>query len=360
MPIQSLYLRNLLSFKEAQIDLYGLTVLIGANASGKSNLISAMGLLRGAAVDFQTAVEDAGGSSLIRKTSDGPPVASLRCKYATVHFELEYELSFRFEEETVVIEEERLCTGDGKNPLERQKDGAELQSGETMLSGCHKDTPASQFRRAMDRIRIYRGFDTGPGSRVRIGSKGPTSRGLKEDGSNLASMLDAQKITSRLDPFDRYIHLLSERFREIKVVTANGFNHLTLAEEGLDSDLPASRLSDGTLRFLCLLAALFDNHQPEWPVCIEEPEAGLHPDALRLVAEALLEASSRRQVIVTTHSEALIDALSSHPETVVVCDRAADGATQFRRLNRESLSEWLERYSLGELWRKGEIGGNRW
>jgi predicted ATPase len=65
-------------------------------------------------------------------------------------------------------------------------------------------------------------------------------------------------------------------------------------------------------------------------------------------------------VIVTTHSEALVGAFSDEPEAVVVCERGADGGTEFRRLRSIDLDEWLERYRLGELWRKGEIGGNRW
>jgi predicted ATPase len=74
----------------------------------------------------------------------------------------------------------------------------------------------------------------------------------------------------------------------------------------------------------------------------------------------LRDAAERSQLIVTTHSEALVDALSGKPEAVVVCERDFDNATTFRRLSLKDLSLWLERYRLGELWRKGEIGGNRW
>jgi predicted ATPase len=95
-------------------------------------------------------------------------------------------------------------------------------------------------------------------------------------------------------------------------------------------------------------------------ICIEEPEVGLHPDAIQIVAEALVDASERTQLIVTTHSQALIDALSDRPEDVLVTDRDFDNGTRFRRLRKRQLSDWLERYSLGQIWRKGEIGGNRW
>jgi predicted ATPase len=107
------------------------------------------------------------------------------------------------------------------------------------------------------------------------------------------------------------------------------------------------------------MAALLPDNPPPL-ICLEEPELGLHPDALQLVAEVLRDAAERTQLIVTTHSDALVDALSGKPEAVIVCERDFDNATSFRRLSRADLSLWLERYRLGELWRKGEIGGNRW
>lgn len=94
-------------------------------------------------------------------------------------------------------------------------------------------------------------------------------------------------------------------------------------------------------------------------MAIEEPELGLHPDVLPPLAELLREASERAQLVVTTHSDVLVDALSEVPETVLVCEKE-HGATVLRRLGSEDLSAWLERYTLGQLWRSGEIGGNRW
>jgi predicted ATPase len=85
-----------------------------------------------------------------------------------------------------------------------------------------------------------------------------------------------------------------------------------------------------------------------------------HPDAIQLVAEVLVEASQSTQLIVTTHSDALIDALTDKPESVLVCERDFENSTQFKRLTKDKLQEWLEHYTLGQLWRKGEIGGNRW
>ena len=122
--------------------------------------------------------------------------------------------------------------------------------------------------------------------------------------------------------------------------------------------MPATRLSDGTLRHLCLLAILCHPEPPPL-VCIEEPELGLHPDVLPALAGLLREASERSQLIVTTHSDILVDALGETPEAVVVCENRT-GATSMQRLELEELARWLEKYSLGELWTRGDIGGTRW
>ena len=122
--------------------------------------------------------------------------------------------------------------------------------------------------------------------------------------------------------------------------------------------IPATRLSDGTLRYLCLLAILC-HPNPGPLVCIEEPELGLHPDVLPTLATLLKEASERTQLIVTTHSDVLVDALTDMPEAVVVVGRSEQGST-LERLDAGKLKPWLEKYRLGQLWTRGEIGGTRW
>jgi predicted ATPase len=122
--------------------------------------------------------------------------------------------------------------------------------------------------------------------------------------------------------------------------------------------IPATRLSDGTLRYLCLLAVLCHPNPPPL-ICIEEPELGLHPDVLPTLADLLKEASTRTQLIVTTHSDVLVDAMSDQPESVLVAEKGEHGTT-LTRLDAEKLKPWLEKYRLGQLWTRGEIGGTRW
>jgi len=122
--------------------------------------------------------------------------------------------------------------------------------------------------------------------------------------------------------------------------------------------IPATRLSDGSLRYLCLLAILCDPDPPPL-ICIEEPELGLHPDILPKLADKLVTALGRSQLIVTTHSDILVDAMTERPEAVIVCEKQ-EAATKMHRLNRDDLVVRLEKYRLGSLWTRGKIGGTRW
>jgi predicted ATPase len=147
---------------------------------------------------------------------------------------------------------------------------------------------------------------------------------------------------------------------DIETKTEGGTIQVFLQDNGFP--LSARRISDGTMRFLCLLVVLCDPSPPP-VVLIEEPELGLHPDAIGAVADLLREASERMQIIVTTHSEALVDRFTDTPEVVLVVDKAEPaegGSTRVQRLDKAELKEWLETYSLGRLWRMGELGGNRW
>jgi predicted ATPase len=141
-------------------------------------------------------------------------------------------------------------------------------------------------------------------------------------------------------------------------LTVDGGNVLLFLEETGGREIPASRLSDGTLRYLSLLAILLHPDPPPL-VAIEEPELGLHADVMPHIADLLVRASSRSQLIVTTHSRLLVDALTDRPSAVVVCAKE-NGESRFERLDKTALAAWLDKYSLGNLWSMGELGGNRW
>jgi len=169
---------------------------------------------------------------------------------------------------------------------------------------------------------------------------------------------DARQHELRPEEIDPEQSILAQRadLTDFDVIIEGGTVQVFLQEGSIT--IPATRLSDGTLRYLCLLAVLCHPTPPPL-VCIEEPELGLHPDILPTLSDLLREASGRCQLVVTTHSDVLVDALTDTPDAVVVCEKH-EGQTEMRRLDKADLAAWLERYSLGELWRKGELGGNRW
>lgn len=182
---------------------------------------------------------------------------------------------------------------------------------------------------------------------------------LEEDGRNLAQLLTYFRDYHR-PTFERISELMKqfyEPFEGLELRLIGTHLQPAMREEGGFS-VSAYRLSDGTLRWLALLAILL-NPTPAPVICIDEPELGLHPDAIHTLADLLVDASKRTQLIVTTHSDALLDAFTDTPEVVCVCEKL-EGSTVIRRLDKDHLKAWLEKYSLGKLWMSGEIGGNRW
>lgn len=206
-------------------------------------------------------------------------------------------------------------------------------------------------------IRLYRDWHIGRDSEPRRPHKTDLpEHPILEDGSNLGLVLNnlqyqlgSRQIIEKLKKF-------YEEAEELTIKIYGGTVQIFIREEGLSQPIPASRLSDGTLRYLFLLALLLDPTPPPL-ICIEEPEIGLHPDMMSTIADLLIEASERTQLIVTTHSDALISSLP--PESVLVCEHDQMGS-HLRRLDPKQLKTWLENYALGDLWRMGEIGGNRW
>ncbi len=211
----------------------------------------------------------------------------------------------------------------------------------------------------LSQFAIYRGWKFTPGFPPRMPSLiEQRSDFLSENGRNLPLVLrelsfhpaTKAKIIKQMQRF-------FEGFEDYEVLIEGNAAKLFVKEKSLESLIPANRLSDGMLRYICLLTILCHPNPPS-VICLEEPEVGLHPEIMSTLAELLLEASQKTQLIVTTHSESLISALSVAPESVVVCERREDG-TNLRRLDMEKVSDLMNKYTLGKLWRLGTIGGTR-
>ncbi len=387
MLIRRIKLQNLLSFgPEAQdLELGPLNVLIGPNGSGKSNVIEAIRLLQAAPADLVEPIRSGGaGNWLWRGT---PPASSARLEAVVEHAHgqqpLRYSLEFaergqRFALIEEVVANDQACPGhprpysyyefrDGRATLnykgvaQRELLPEDIEVNQSILAQRRDPDHYPELTylgKALRRILCYAEWSFGRSTPARQPQPAdlPNSH-LSEDGMNLGLMLSRlgrdPRIKSRfLDALRQLYEGLTDYHVNVEYGTVQAFleeGHLTV---------PASRLSDGALRYLCLLVILCDP-APAPLICLEEPELGLHPDILPELAQLLQEASERCQLIVTTHSEVIVDALTETPESVIVCEKN-DARTTLRRPEPDALTHWLQRYRLGQLWSKEAIGGNRW
>jgi predicted ATPase len=381
--IQSLRLQNLLSFGPLAetITFSDLSVIIGPNGSGKSNLIEALGLLKAAPNSWSQFIRESGGiGDWLWKGKKDLPTAYLTAT-ASAARDLTYTLSFtrlgsRLEVVNERIEDANIPEGTepevyfdyvrGRPHIRmqgdlRELDQKEFKTFESILSQ-RRDPEAYPelfvLHEVFDLIELYRNWTLGRNTPPRMPQPADLPNDyLLPDASNLGLVLNQiRKDPEAKEALLKHLSVVYEGIRDVDVNIEGGTVQVFLHENKWV--MPATRLSDGTLRWLSLLAILL-NPKSQLLVAIEEPEMGLHPDLMPLLAQLLREASQRMQLVVTTHSDALIDALSDTPESVMVCEKH-EGSTTMRRLDKEALSEWLKEYTLGQLWRRGEIGGNRW
>ena len=383
--IKSIAPRGLLSFgpDTPPLELRPLNVLIGPNASGKSNLIDLLRLVGSLPSDMQAPIRGGGGSegwSWKGPASNTNPSLELITSplFSSEPFHHRLVLSgpqlpfFRLWSEVITDGGGILYQSDLLNGRIHMRSG----NGELVDIPYHEQhkrdqSALAQFRSVSDyqdlywlsdlyeQIHTYGTWESGRGTSLRK-AQPADSRGdvLEEDFSNLGLFLNQTLGTA--PAYKRQVvegmRELYPRFTNYEVVVNSGAVQIFFTEE--DTSIPASRLSDGALRYLCLLAILY-NPKPPSVVCIEEPELGLHPDIVGGLANHLHAASERMQLIVTTHSDILIDALSYTPESVVVFENDG-GATRMNRLDADELIDWLKDYRLGQLWTSGQIGGTRW
>ena len=386
--IQRLRLSNLLSFgpDAEEVELRPLNVLIGSNGSGKSNLIEAISLFKAAPQDLVEPIREGGGiGAWIWKGEAASQTAQIEAiiENPNGNQALRYALTFaqagqRFELSDERIENEQAYP-DQENPYfyfgyrngqpylnlkeigQRQLLREDVNPEQSILSQRRDPDSYPEITYlgdALRKIRLYREWSFGRSTPPRLPQPADLPNDfLAEDGRNLGLVLNLLRTKPGVKKkLLEALRELNEAIDDFDTLIQGGTVQLFMQEGNIS--IPATRLSDGTLRYLCLLAIICHPNPPPL-VCIEEPELGLHPDILPLLAKLLLEASERCQLIVTTHSEVLVDALTDSPESILVCEKPKD-RTEMRRLERKDLAAWLERYRLGELWRSGELGGNRW
>lgn len=386
--LKSLRLSNFLSFAPdaPSIELRSLNVLIGANGSGKTNFLKALRVLQATTYNFMSYLNQENTFDEWRHRFSGDHTLPIAID---AHFEipvdrLNVDLNHRIElrnhgkntaffETTVkndgsvgkiqkLFEEstsgqQYLSQNGTLDLLETDDDDRRLSIIER-AARMNGQTSFKYLNRFLRGFRLYDSWVFGPNNIMRASQKHVSSEPLYEpDYSNFLSILhDLNEHPQEQRSFMKFVQEilpdLENVFPKIRSTALDPF----FVQNGVTMSM--RHLSDGTLRYIFLGALL---HHPTLPsiVCIEEPELGLHPDMLRSVIDLIKKASARAQIIITTHSDLVLDMFSDTPESILVFDREEEKTT-VSRLSQAELGDSLERYSLGDYWLRGGIGGKRW
>jgi predicted ATPase len=336
-----------------ELPLKPINVVIGPNGSGKSNFVGVFEFLReiraGRLRDY---IKVAGGADkILHFGSKTTREISFTLSFAGAPYELKLRPTAADElyeyEETTPLEgnPDRLFT---YRPVATDKEGAEWDE---------------ERKRRLDRLlnwRIYHFDDTSFSSPMRKTASVDDNRFLSPDGANLPAFLYflREKHQTSYNLVVRTVQRVAPFFEDFRLdpLRLNPDDiKLEWRHKKSDQYFDASSLSDGTLRFIAL-ATLFLQPEQYRPsvILVDEPELGLHPYAIEMLAALVRQASATTQVVLSTQSSLLLDHFQ--PEDVLVADRV-DGGTQLTRLESPDLAKWLEDYSLGQLWEKNEIGG---
>lgn len=353
-PISRVVLNGFKSIKNCDIELTNLNVLIGANGAGKSNFISFFRMIKNILdKNLQLYISKQGGPDAIlhfgRKVTEN---ISAEIYFGNNGYNFALEPT---QDNKMVFTHENFWwnpKGDWKINSGHFESEAETQKNKTQI---YKYTVP-----AMKSWRIYHFHDTGENAPVKQMHNISDNAYIKTDGGNLAAFLHLikEKHPTEYNRIVKTIKLAAPFFEDF-VLRPNPFNNekIELEWKEKESSVPfkAHYLSDGTLRFICIVTVLMqpEEFMPE-TIIIDEPELGLHPYAINLLASIIRSVSSERQIIISTQSTDLLNGFE--PEDILVTD-FSNGETTLRRLDGESLKNWLEDYTLGELWHKNLLGG---
>lgn len=362
-------------------ELRNLNVLIGGNGAGKSNFVDIFRMLR-AMVDgnFAVFITNRGGADDFM--FNGPK----QTEKIEAIFEFG-ENSYSFELEPTASEK-MLIKLESERYLDKGWKITGAGNYESQITAM-KEEKSSKFEnadgvgvyiyRAISGWYVYHFHDTSEKAPMRRFCITDDNAKLRSNASNIASFLlnlrnsrDGNEVFlqfcgdyfAKLPAWDKSyekiveaVRLVTPFFDDFILKPKNGGEKETVnlgwKQKGSDYPMQPYHLSDGTLRFICLATALLQPYPPS-TIVIDEPELGLHPYAIEILAELIKAASQKTQVIVSTQSPALVD--NFEPEDVIVVNRE-NGASTFKRLEAKDLTHWLEDYSLGDLWRKNIVAG---
>ncbi len=345
-----------------KLALRSINIIIGANGSGKSNFIGIFA--------FLNAIREGHLNNYVRESGGAEKLLHFGSKMTK---EIQIFVSFCQEVNqydltlTPTTDDSLYPSGEWvkywekryHNPISNWLQPRE-NGMEAGISDSNVDRIASWVRHKLEKWRLYHVHDTSASSPLRKTANLNDNTFLRPDGANLPAFLyllqqkypDSYNLicrtVRRIAPFFEDFRLEPDRLNEEAI-------RLEWKHNNSNQYFGVSSLSDGTLRFITL-AILFLQPEKFLPsiILIDEPELGLHPAAITMLASLVKQASVKTQVILSTQSSLLLDHFE--PEDVLVADRAGD-STQFSRLDPDRLTKWLDDYSLGQLWEKNELGG---
>jgi len=351
-------IRNLEDF-----ELRNLNILIGPNGAGKSNFIQFFSFLRAISKGrSRYFVTDQGGANRILYLGSKATRELVGSITSSERTSWEFRL-FPSKVDELLFYEEEVTAGHSSLSTKWAREFEHGFHESTLFSkgDADRDEYVEEIRNRIQPIIeswiIYHFHDTSDFAAVKKPCSKRDYEYLRPDASNLAAfLLRLKKKHQREYSFIReVIQLAAPFFDDFLLREEEDMDDVLLEWRQKGSDYPfhPSQISDGTLRFVCLATALLQPNPPS-TILLDEPELGLHPYALTLLAGLIQKASKRTQVIVSTQSAGLIDHFE--PEDIVVVERQ-NGESIFKRLNKADLNVWLEDYSLGELWQKNVFGG---
>lgn len=357
--LEKITIKNFKSIRQQTLQLGQLNLFIGGNGAGKSNLIQAFRFLHhivACNLAGYTAIKG-GADSLLYFGRKRSPEMEFFLEFGEGSESNSYKVILHGTDQDSLIIWEEVAYYHKKDLYPKPYDRPIVAKEKESKLFFEKHISAKQIARDMQSYRVYHFHDTSDTAAVKGMCDVADNRALSANASNLAAFLyflqqkhpghfrNIEEVVRQIAPFFGRFSLEPSRLAPDKI-------RLEWLEKGSDAYFNAQAISDGTLRFICLATLLL---QPQLPVVVllDEPELGLHPAAIAILAELLSSAATRTQILVATQSVTLVNRFQ--PEEVWTVDRE-DNQSIFRHLSKGDMSAWLDDYGLGDLWEKNVLG----
>lgn len=355
--IGNISIQGFKSIRSQKVCLGAINVLIGGNGIGKTNFISAFELVRDI-YDCQLqnyVMRKGGANSLLYNGSKVTSHMELDLEFDHDGYKNRFVILLEEAQDTLFVKEAKTAFWSGErwhfqlcDRNVKESTISDKRVGQTWYVGP-----------LLEQLEIYHFHDTGDRSPMKSFCDLHDNKRLRRDGGNIAAYLYflSKRYPKSLQRIERMVAMVSPFF-DAFVLEPSKINPETIRlewkQQGVDDmTFNAYQLSDGTLRFICLATLLM---QPEPPstLLIDEPELGLHPLAINKLCDMLKKVSAKSQIILSTQSTNVVDNFDA--DDIIVADMV-NNASSFHRLDEDALKNWLESYSLGEIWEKNLIGG---